>query len=186
MPTQPGVSRWPTGARWVPISARMRLLSALLLLLTAARAEDGPPDTSLEEEVEKYLEETEPPSSGTPWMLSLYFDQVDRVTILDGDEDLGLNTLDLVRPRSPRYRSTALDRSIRAPLREREVSVLTPEDFIVFKLLSSRDRDLTDARSVLRRAEQLVDLDLIHREVEALAGGIADHDIAGRWAGIRT
>lgn len=111
--------------------------------------------------------------------------EVDRLTLLGGDEDLGLNTLDLVRPRSARYRSIALDRSMRAPLRDRELSVLTPEDFVLFKLLSSRDRDLADADSVLKRGGQRVDLRLIDREVEVLAGEITDHDIAGRWAGIR-
>ena len=54
----------------------MRLLAALFLLLAAARAADGPPDTplaaeesppdtSLGKEVEKYLEEAEPHTSGT-------------------------------------------------------------------------------------------------------------------------
>jgi len=55
----------------------MRLLAALLLLFAAARAEDDPadtaeeekgppPDTSLGKEVEKYLEEAKPHTSGTP------------------------------------------------------------------------------------------------------------------------
>ena len=93
----------------------------------------------------------------------------------------GLNTLDLVRPRSERYRPEALDRAIRAPLRDRHISVLAPEDFVLFKLLSTRDLDLEDVRSVLRRSGRHVDRDLIEREVGRLAVEISDHDVQGRW-----
>jgi hypothetical protein len=44
-----------------------------------------------------------------------------------------------------------MGRSIGAPLRDRNVQVLTPEDFVLFKLLSTRERDLDDAISVVRR-----------------------------------
>ena len=84
------MNHWPSNARWVPISAPMRLLAALLLLLATAQAEeppgepqeeDPPPDTSLGKEVEKYLEETEAPSSGIPldgrWFHSLLFESED-------------------------------------------------------------------------------------------------------------
>jgi hypothetical protein len=64
---------------------------------------------------------------------------------------LGLNTLGLVRPRSARHAEAAMGRSIGAPLRDRNVQVLTPEDFVLFKLLSTRERDLDDAISVVRR-----------------------------------
>ena len=107
--------------------------------------------------------------------------EVDQLTLLGGDRDVGLNTLDLVRPRSARYRSEAAGRSIRAPLRDRQVRVLAPEDFVLFKLLSNRVRDVEDARSVLRRIEDRLDLALVQREVRALAAEIPDHDIRRRW-----
>lgn len=107
--------------------------------------------------------------------------EVDRLTILGGEKEVGLNTLGPVRPRSERYRPEALDRAIRAPLRNRHISVLAPEDFVLFKLLSTRDLDLEDVRSVLRRSGRHVDRDLIEREVGMLAMEISDHDVSGWW-----
>ncbi len=104
---------------------------------------------------------------------------VARLMLLGGETTLGLNTMDLVRPRSPRYAEVAMARTISAPLRDRNVRVLTPEDFILFKLLSTRDRDLDDAISVKRRGEAL-DEDLIGREVATLAREIPDFDVRRR------
>lgn len=109
---------------------------------------------------------------------------VARLMLLGGERTLGLNTVDLVRPRSPRYAEAALGRAISAPLRDRTVRVLTPEDFILFKLLSTRDRDLDDAVSVKRRGEAL-DEDLIRREVAAIASEIPDFDVRRRHDAFR-
>lgn len=110
---------------------------------------------------------------------------VERVTLLGGDEDLGVNVLDLIRPRSARYAAAALDRATRVPLRDRTIVALSPEDFVVFKALATRDRDVEDAASVLRRSSAILDLSLIEREVEALAAEITDWDVRIRWAAIR-
>ena len=110
---------------------------------------------------------------------------VSRVTLLGGDEDLGVNVLNLVRPRSARYAAAALDRSLRVPLRDREIQALAPEDFVVFKALAARDRDVEDAASVLRRSGALLDLGLVEKEIEALAAEIPDHDVRPRWEAIR-
>lgn len=104
---------------------------------------------------------------------------VARLMLLGGEATLGLNTVDLVRPRSARYAEAALGRAVSAPLRDRTVRVLTPEDFVLFKLLSTRDLDLDDAVSVKRRGEGL-DEDLIRREVAALAREIPDFDVRRR------
>ena len=105
---------------------------------------------------------------------------LDRVNVIGGD-DLGLNTIDLVRPASDRYAADALDRSIEAPLRDRSVRVLSPEDFVLFKLLSTRDRDLDDAVSVLRRSGGQVDREGLNREVERLAGELPAVAIRDRY-----
>lgn len=94
---------------------------------------------------------------------------VDRITLLGSEDDTGLNTLDLVRPRSPRLAREALERAPVGPLRNRKIRVLSPEDFVLFKLLSTRDRDLTDARSVIKRSRADIDLDWIEREARSLA-----------------
>lgn len=52
---------------------------------------------------------------------------------------------------------------------------------MLFKLLSTRDLDLEDVRSVLRRSGRHVDRDLVEREVGILAIEISDHDVRGRW-----
>lgn len=110
---------------------------------------------------------------------------LDRVNVYGSDDDLGLNTIDLVRPTSDRYANEALDRSIEAPLRDRTVRVLSPEDFVLFKLLSTRDRDLEDAASVLRRSGDQVDRGELGREVERLAGELPAVEIRGRWDRLR-
>ena len=107
--------------------------------------------------------------------------QVERVTLVGGAGHTGLNVLDLVRPRDAGYAARALDHSVRAPLRGQEIQVLTADDFVLFKLLATRDRDLEDAASVVRRSHQLMDLDLVRREVEALSSAIEDFDVRARW-----
>ncbi len=110
---------------------------------------------------------------------------IGRVTLIGGDKHTGLNVLDLVRPRSSRYGAAAVDRSVRVPLRERSIQALTAEDFVIFKALATRERDLDDAASVLRRSGDLLDFDPIEREVAAIAAEIPDWDVRGRWATIQ-
>ncbi len=106
---------------------------------------------------------------------------VGRVTLLGGADAEGLNVLDLVRPRSPRFGAAVLARAITAPLRNRHLRVASPEDFLLLKLLASRERDLEDARSVLARLGPELDRTHVEREVELLAREIPDWDARTRW-----
>lgn len=106
---------------------------------------------------------------------------VDRITLLGSDDDLGLNTIDLVRPRSARFARSAIERAPRAPLRDRTVNVLSPEDFIVFKILSTRDRDLDDANSVLRRNGEKLDHAAIEKEIGLLATELPEVGVRERY-----
>lgn len=110
---------------------------------------------------------------------------VGRVTLLGGDEDVGLNVLDVVRTRSARYDLAAVERSLRVPLRNGMIQALTPEDFVVYKALATRDRDIDDGASVLRRSGSHLDLNLIETEIEALAVEIPDFDVRRNWSAIR-
>lgn len=83
---------------------------------------------------------------------------VSRITVFKGDE---LNTLDLVEPSDPSYAARALARSLTSTLRDRELRVLTPEDFVLFKVLSTRALDLEDAASVLRGLGAEIDRELL-------------------------
>jgi hypothetical protein len=106
---------------------------------------------------------------------------VDRITLLGSADDVGLNTIGLVRPRSPRLAREALERAPHAPLRGRSVRVLSPEDFVLYKLLSTRDRDLPDALSVVRTISESLDLDWIEREAGLLATELPELDVGERF-----
>ena len=108
---------------------------------------------------------------------------ISRITLIEGNE---LNTLDLVEPSDPAYAARALERSLASSLREREIRVLTPEDFVIFKVLSTRDLDLEDAASVLRALGAEVDTDLLERELDGLAASLGPpHPVVERWERIR-
>ena len=59
--------------------------------------------------------------------------------------------------------------------------MLAAEDFVLFKLLSTRDRDLEDAQSVTRSLGADLERERIEIEVERLAETTPEHDIAARW-----
>ncbi|MGN6111043.1 MAG: hypothetical protein ACTHU0_38450 [Kofleriaceae bacterium] len=102
-----------------------------------------------------------------------------RLSLVGGGQ---LNTVDLVIPRSPRYAATVLSRAILGKLRGQELRVVAPEDFVILKVLSTRDRDLEDARSVMDKQRGRIDGGLIRDECARLAVEIPDHDISGRLA----
>ena len=57
---------------------------------------------------------------------------------------------------------------------------------MLLKILSTRDRDVEDARSVVAALTGRLDLTLIEREANLLATEIADHDVLGRHHRITT
>lgn len=109
-----------------------------------------------------------------------------RVALLGGLDTTGLNVLDLVRPRSERFALGVLRRALAAPMRGREVRVVSPEDFVLLKTLSTRERDVEDAASVLRSLRGSLDDALIDREAQLLAAEITDHPILDRLSRART
>jgi hypothetical protein len=101
-----------------------------------------------------------------------------RITLVEGED---LNTLDLVEPRDPDYAARALARSVATALRDTRIDVLAPEDFVLFKLLSTRDRDLADAASVLTSLPAELDRDLVEREIREIDTADPRHDLEARW-----
>jgi hypothetical protein len=110
---------------------------------------------------------------------------VSRVTLLPGELATGLNTVDLVEPRSPRYAAEALARAVAGTLRGEAIRIVTPEDFVLFKVLSTRERDLEDAATVVRALGGRLDVSWVEKEARVLAAEITDHDVTGRLARVR-
>ena len=106
---------------------------------------------------------------------------ISRGTLLAAGEHTGLNTIDLVEPASARYAALAVSRVLRAPLRDEEISLLAPEDVVIFKVLSTREKDLEDATSILNALGTDLDVDTIEREIERLIPEIGWHDVRDRW-----
>jgi hypothetical protein len=106
---------------------------------------------------------------------------VSRLTLIASAPSTGLNTVGLVRPRSQRYAELAVQRAVVAPLRATRVRLLSLEDFILFKVLSTRERDLEDARTAIRRSGDALDEHLLAREIAALELELPDVDVRGRW-----
>jgi hypothetical protein len=110
---------------------------------------------------------------------------ITRFTLVESAGGAGLNTADLVEPRSTRYAHLALDRATEGTLRGEPIRILTPEDFVVFKVLSTRERDLEDGATVLRALGSRLDRARIASDLAALVAEISDHDIAARFDRMR-
>ncbi len=94
---------------------------------------------------------------------------VDRLVLLGAPDDTGLNCVDLVRPRSGRFRDGILGRAVLAQVAGARLRVVTPQDFVLLKCLSSRPHDARDAASVLRTSGEFVDREALRREAALLA-----------------
>jgi predicted nucleotidyltransferase len=105
---------------------------------------------------------------------------VSRLTLFGGDGG-SLNTVDLIETRSERYSRGVLKRAVESELRAQNIRIVSPEDFVVLKILATRERDLEDAASVLRSLSGGLDLSLIEAEISALAIEITDYEVLGRW-----
>ena len=89
---------------------------------------------------------------------------------LFGSEGIeSFNVVDFVEPRSRRYADSMLARSLRGVLRGQDVTIVSPEDFVLLQVLSTRERDLDDAASVVRALAPGFDLELLEREAVELA-----------------
>jgi hypothetical protein len=105
---------------------------------------------------------------------------ITRFKLLPGAHQTGLNTVDLVEPRSERFASLVLKRAPEGTLRGQRIRVVTPEDFVVLKVLSTRDRDLEDAASVVLQLAGEISLESVRAEAALLSTEITDHDVLGR------
>jgi len=105
---------------------------------------------------------------------------VSRIALLGSGTTSGLNVADLVEPRPAAFAARVVARALAGRLRDQPVAIVTPEHFVLLKVLSTRDRDVEDAASVVRTLGPRLDLAEVEREAVALAAEIPDHDVAGR------
>lgn len=103
---------------------------------------------------------------------------IGRISLVGGGK---LNTIDLVTPVSPRFASLVIARAMRGTLDGQELRVVAPEDFILMKVLSTRDQDLEDARTVFEALRARLDEQLLGSECDLLVDEISVHDVRGRF-----
>lgn len=110
---------------------------------------------------------------------------ISRVTFLfdKGRDRTTANTVDLVSPQDLAYYGRIQERAIAGQMRGEDVVVVAPEDFVILKVLSTRERDLEDAASVVvrLREEDAIDMDLVAKEIEALSVGSQRANVVDRW-----
>lgn len=79
------------------------------------------------------------------------------------------------------YKSARFRQCFGQPLR-----VVAPEDFVVLKILATRDRDLEDARIVFRSLAGRIDVELIEHLLNELSADIVDYDFMARWLALES
>ena len=107
-----------------------------------------------------------------------------RLTLFGGKGG-SLNAVDLVQPRSSQYAKDVQSRVLTATLRDKAVRVVAPEDFIMLKLLATRERDLEDAKTVMRSLRAQLDINLIETTFKTLSREISDYDFMTRWLSVK-
>ena len=104
---------------------------------------------------------------------------VTRLTVFD--EGPKGNTIDLVTPKDEDYSRRAMTRNLKGRIRDQQVHLISLEDFVLFKLMSSREQDLIDAVTVLKKAADLFDRDLLEHEIRQLTHEKEAHFLTQRW-----
>ncbi len=79
------------------------------------------------------------------------------------------------------FEEEAVRRARRTRIGDGDVCVCTPEDLILMKIVSTRPRDLDDARGVVSRRLRELDLAYLEPRIHELADLLERPEIDGRW-----
>ena len=79
------------------------------------------------------------------------------------------------------FEEEAVRRAQRTRIGDRDVCVCTPEDLILMKIVSTRPRDLDDARGILSRRLRELDLAYLEPRLHELADLLDRPEIDRRW-----
>jgi predicted nucleotidyltransferase len=79
------------------------------------------------------------------------------------------------------FEREAIGRARDVHLAGRRVRVCTPEDLILMKIVSDRDRDIADARAIVKRRLTELDRDYLEPRINELSELLERPDIRARW-----
>jgi hypothetical protein len=80
------------------------------------------------------------------------------------------------------FEEEAIRRARAVRIARHDVQFCTPEDLLLMKIVSDRDRDLADARAVLFRRRGELDFEYLEPRITELARLLEREDIERRWA----
>lgn len=100
-----------------------------------------------------------------------------RVLPMQTPEGLGVDLIFGLLP----YEEHAIQRAIPISVAGQDVRFCTPEDLILLKIVSTRERDRADIRGVVRRQATNLDLDYLDVRVEELARLLDRPEISTFW-----
>lgn len=100
-----------------------------------------------------------------------------RVLPLDTEEGVRIDVIFALLP----FELEAIRRARRVSIAGRIVSIVTPEDLVLMKIVSDRPRDLADAEAILRRRRQELDRGYLEPRVRELAVALEREDLLDRW-----
>src|SRR4029077_19564394 len=100
-----------------------------------------------------------------------------RVLPLDSSEGVRIDVIFALLP----FEVEAIHRAKKVTIAERTVSVVTPEDLVLMKIISDRPRDLADAESIVRRRVSELDREYLEPRLRELATLLERDEIVERW-----
>jgi hypothetical protein len=80
------------------------------------------------------------------------------------------------------FERDAIERAKPVPVADQEIRFCTPEDLILLKIISKRDRDLTDVQGILRRRFPELDLEYLEPRIEELSTLLSRPEILQNWS----
>jgi hypothetical protein len=70
-----------------------------------------------------------------------------------------------------------IERGVQKPVREHQVRVATVEDLLLMKVVSEREKDLADARALVRRFRKTIDRAYLLPKLQEIADALARPEI---------
>ena len=83
------------------------------------------------------------------------------------------------------YEKEAIDRAVLVKFKRKAIRLCTPEDVILHKIHSSRERDIADVRAIVRCRFRELDLTYLEPRIEALAEGLTKPEILDLWRNMK-